>query len=184
MMELCLLAVDDESLALSDLTAALQAAEPAATVHAYTDPTKALEAVRTGEILPDIAFLDIQMRGWTGLDLALELKKTIPTLEIIFVTAYSQYALESYSLHARGYLMKPVTAEAIEEELRNIGLTTVPVRKELSAILKCFMRENRSNLPAQRARSCLRIWYFAAVRPAASGNVRPFSMRIGNTAAR
>lgn len=93
MMELCLLAVDDESLALSDLTAALQAAEPAAAVHAYTDPTKALEAVRTGEILPDIAFLDIQMRGWTGLDLALELKKTIPALEIIFVTAYSQYAL-------------------------------------------------------------------------------------------
>ena len=44
MMELCLLAVDDESLALSDLTAALQAAEPAAAVHAYTDPTKALEA--------------------------------------------------------------------------------------------------------------------------------------------
>ena len=50
-----------------------------------------------------------------------------------------------------------------------------------SAILKCFMRENRSNLPVQRARSCLRIWYFAAVRPAASGNVRPFSMRTGNT---
>lgn len=138
MMELCLLAVDDESLALSDLTAALQTAEPTAAVHTYTDPTKALEAVRTGEILPDIAFLDIQMRGWTGLDLALELKKTIPELEIIFVTAYSQYALESYSLHARGYLMKPVTAEAIEEELRNIGLTTVPVRKELSLRVQCF----------------------------------------------
>ena len=44
MKGLCLLAVDDESLALSDLTAALQAAEPAAAVHAYTDPTKALEA--------------------------------------------------------------------------------------------------------------------------------------------
>ena len=66
MKGLCLLAVDDESLALSDLTAALQAAEPAAAVHAYTDPTKALEAVRTGEILPDIAFLDIQMRGGRG----------------------------------------------------------------------------------------------------------------------
>lgn len=63
MMELCLLAVDDESLALSDLTAALQAAEPAAAVHAYTDPTKALEAVRTGEILPDIAFLAIPQGG-------------------------------------------------------------------------------------------------------------------------
>ena len=59
MMELCLLAVDDESLALSDLTAALQADEPAEAVHAYTDPTNALEAVRTGEILQAIALLDI-----------------------------------------------------------------------------------------------------------------------------
>lgn len=68
MMELCLLAVDDESLALSDLTAALQAAEPAATVHAYTDPTKALEAVRTGRsfrISPSWTFRCAVGRGWT-----------------------------------------------------------------------------------------------------------------------
>ena len=57
MMELRLLAVDDESLALSDLTAALQAAEPAAAVHAYTDPSIALEAVRTVVFLIDIALL-------------------------------------------------------------------------------------------------------------------------------
>lgn len=137
-MKHCLLAVDDEALTLSDLTDALQTAEPDAEVCAYTDPTEALEAVRTGAVCPDIAFLDIQMRGWTGLDLALELKKLIPTLEIIFVTAYSQYALESYSLHARGYLMKPVTPEAIEEELRNIGLSTVPVSKEPALRVQCF----------------------------------------------
>ena len=137
-MKYCFLAVDDEPLALQDLTDALHTAEPEAEVRDFTDPEEALAAVRAGTFRPQIAFLDIQMRGWMGLDLALELKKTIPALEIIFVTAYSQYALESYSLHARGYLMKPVTAEAIEEELRNIGLTTVPVRKELSLRVQCF----------------------------------------------
>ena len=137
-MELCLLAVDDEALALSDLTAALQSAEPTASISAYTDPAEALASVRAGAIQPDIAFLDIQMRGWTGLDLALELKKLIPALEIIFVTAYSQYALESYSLHARGYLMKPVTPEAIAEELHNIGLTPAPIRQEPSLRVQCF----------------------------------------------
>ena len=65
MMELCLLAVDDESLALSDLTAALQAAEPAATVHAYTDPTKALEAGRSFRISPSWTFRCAVGRDWT-----------------------------------------------------------------------------------------------------------------------
>lgn len=69
MMELCLLAVDDESLALSDLTAALQAAEPAAAVHAYTDPTKALEAGenrgRSFRISPSWTFRCAVGRDWT-----------------------------------------------------------------------------------------------------------------------
>lgn len=137
-MNLCLLAVDDESLALSDLTEALRIAEPEADIHAFTDPEEARNAVCSGAIVPQIAFLDIQMRGQTGLDLAVELKKSLPTLEIIFVTAYGQYALESYSLHARGYLMKPVTPEDIEEELRNIGLATVPVQSPSQLTVQCF----------------------------------------------
>ncbi|MDD5914170.1 MAG: response regulator [Oscillospiraceae bacterium] len=137
-MNLCFLAVDDESLALSDLTEALRIAEPEADIHAFTDPEEARNAVCSGAIVPQIAFLDIQMRGQTGLDLAVELKKSLPTLEIIFVTAYGQYALESYSLHARGYLMKPVTPEDIEEELRNIGLATVPVQSPSQLTVQCF----------------------------------------------
>lgn len=137
-MKLCFLAVDDEPLALSDLTDALRIAEPEADIHAFTDPEEARNAVCSGAIVPQIAFLDIQMRGQTGLDLAVELKKSLPTLEIIFVTAYGQYALESYSLHARGYLMKPVTSEDIEEELRNIGLATAPAQSPPQLVVQCF----------------------------------------------
>lgn len=137
-MKYCFLAVDDEPLALQDLTDALHTAEPEAEMRDFTDPEKALAAVRAGTFRPQIAFLDIQMRGWTGLDLALELRKLLPALEIIFVTAYSQYALESYSLHARGYLMKPVTLEDIAEELRNIGLTTARAAQEKTLRVQCF----------------------------------------------
>ena len=137
-MKYCFLAVDDEPLALQDLTDALHTAEPEAEVQAFTDPEEALAAVQEGIFRPQIAFLDIQMRGWTGLDLALALKKQLPALEIIFVTAYSQYALESYSLHARGYLMKPVTPEDIEEELRNIGLVTTHAAEEKALRVQCF----------------------------------------------
>ncbi|MBQ5927694.1 MAG: response regulator [Oscillibacter sp.] len=119
-MSLCFLAVDDEMLALADLTNALEEAEPEAQVCAFTSPEVALAAVKKGEIRPKIAFLDIQMRTWTGLRLAQELREVLPEMEIVFVTAYPQYALESYSVHARGYLLKPVTSEAVRKELNVI----------------------------------------------------------------
>lgn len=137
MMNHCFLAVDDEVLGLADLTNALTQASPDAQIHAFRSPTAALEYIRQGNAAPDIAFLDIQMRGWTGLQLALELKKLLPRLEIVFVTAHPQYALESYSLHARGYLLKPVTKEAIQEELALICGSSEPVsEKELH--VQCF----------------------------------------------
>lgn len=111
------LAIDDEALALADLTASLQEADPEGEIFSYTSPSAALDAVRRRQIQPDIAFLDIQMRGWTGLQLAAELRRSLPELEIVFVTAHPQYALESYSLHVRGYLIKPVTVQAVREEL-------------------------------------------------------------------
>lgn len=116
-MKYAFLAIDDEVLALADLVASLQEAEPEGKIYSYTSPSAALEAVRSGRIRPHIAFLDIQMRGWTGLQLAAELRKSLPNVEIVFVTAHPQYALESYSLHVRGYLMKPVTVQAIREEV-------------------------------------------------------------------
>lgn len=115
------LAVDDESLALADLTNALEQACPEGEIYPYTSPTAALEAVRERRIRPEVAFLDIQMRGWTGLQLAGELRALLPELEIVFVTAYPQYALDSYALHARGYLLKPVTSQAVREELEVIN---------------------------------------------------------------
>ena len=132
------LAVDDERLALADLTNALERACPEGAISAFTSPAAALEAVRDGRVVPEVAFLDIQMRGWTGLQLAAELRKLLPELEVVFVTAFPQYALDSYALHARGYLLKPVTEQAVREELDVINGAVRGAASEKALQVSCF----------------------------------------------
>ena len=103
---------DDEPLQLEELVNILSQIRPNADIFPYTWPDDALEAARQHPI--DIAFLDIQTGGMNGLQLAVELKKVKPDIHIIFVTGYSQYAVEAFSIHATGYLLKPVTEEAVD----------------------------------------------------------------------
>lgn len=71
---------------------------------------------------PDIVLLDVQMPGMNGMDLAAQLRKTcaVPPA-IIFVTAYDEYALKAFEVHALDYLLKPVRASRLSESLRRIA---------------------------------------------------------------
>lgn len=109
------LAVDDETLMLNKLVDVLRGVQPEAEILSFTWPEDALEAAKEQSI--DAAFLDIQMGSLTGLQLAARLKKIKPDMHIIFVTGYSEYALDAFSIHATGYLLKPVTEEAVQREL-------------------------------------------------------------------
>lgn len=62
---------------------------------------------------PDLAFLDIQMKTGTGFDLLTKLGKE--TLDIIFITAYDQYAVEAFKFSAFGYLLKPIKLKELED---------------------------------------------------------------------
>jgi two-component SAPR family response regulator len=68
----------------------------------------------------DIAFLDIKMPGMNGLELAKRLKDYTPKINIIFVTAYAEYALEAHELYPSGYVMKMVTKEAVAREIEHL----------------------------------------------------------------
>lgn len=94
------LAVDDEPFMLDGLVSALRDARPGAEILPFQRPEDALEAAR--EQPADVAFLDIQMGGMTGLQLAVELKKIKPDIHIIFATGYSQYAVDAFAMHATG----------------------------------------------------------------------------------
>lgn len=69
----------------------------------------------------DVALLDIDMPDISGIELARELQKRQPQIAIIFLTGYAQYALDAFSIHASGYLMKPVTEDMLSAEIAYVA---------------------------------------------------------------
>ena len=113
-----ILATDDEQSALNVLMKAIKETVPLAMVHGFCNSLEALEFMK--ETKCEVAFLDIQMREMSGIILARKLKEIYPKVNIIFVTGYSQYANEAFTLHASGYVYKPVTANKILDEMENL----------------------------------------------------------------
>lgn len=151
------LLVDDEELQLIRLQAAAKKALPEDTEYfCYTNPVKAYEENVENKI--DIAFLDVEMPGIDGIQLAKKLKAHNPLINIIFVTAYSYYAIDAYRIHASGYITKPVNEKKIREELEGLR-HPVDVKKpsEKKLQVKCFgnfeIFANGQPLKFQRSKS-------------------------------
>ena len=68
----------------------------------------------------DVALLDIAMPEMNGIDLAKELKKINPFINVIFCTGYSEFMLAAIDLHASGYLLKPAETESVKNALDNL----------------------------------------------------------------
>ena len=120
-----IIVVDDEMAALNLLKEEVQVAKPEAQVLAFASSVSALEYIKCNTV--EIAFLDIEMPGISGIDLAHKIKGTQPNTNIIFVTAYREYGLEAMELHASGYLLKPVNQEGILRELNGLRYPIVPI---------------------------------------------------------
>ena len=79
---------------------------------AFTSPIEALD--RFPELRPDIAFIDIEMPRMNGIELAKKFREHSADTEIVFTTAYKEYALEAFDVQALDYILKPVVPAAIE----------------------------------------------------------------------
>jgi Response regulator containing CheY-like receiver and SARP domains len=112
------IAVDDEDIALERLGKLIGEDENLMLVGSYLDPEEALK--RASDDTADVAFVDIEMPYMDGLELAENLMNKNPALEVIFVTAYDKYALQAFQAHAIGYLLKPVEALDIKEQVENL----------------------------------------------------------------
>lgn len=130
-----ILLIDDELLALEMLASAVRDACPEAMLHMFQKPSEALAYLHDHPC--EIAFLDIQMRGMTGLELAVKCKQLHPKINLIFATGYDAYAMDAMSMHASGYIMKPVTAEKVRRELDNLR-HPLPALRGVKLKVKCF----------------------------------------------
>lgn len=127
------IAVDDEIYMLETLHEAVCASSDIETAEAFSSCSAALAYAAEHPI--DIAFLDINMRGIGGLGLAEKLMQLQPRCKVIFCTGYEEYAVSAFQLHVSGYLMKPITAEAVQKEIDHIkGVKSA----EKLLTIKCF----------------------------------------------
>ena len=129
-----ILLADDEELQLIRLENACKSVLKDATFLKFTNP---LNITDENISITDIAFLDIGMPGINGIQLAKKMKSIKPEIKIIFVTAYDDYALEAYKVHASGYITKPVSEERIKEEISELE-KTVDLTPTKKLQIKCF----------------------------------------------
>lgn len=113
-----ILVVDDELPALDRMKDLLQQEELVEEVTLFSHAEQALEWAVLHQ--PDIIFLDIQMPGIHGLEFANRLLQASLRSEVVFVTAYHQYALQAFELSAVDYILKPVKQERLSQTLSRI----------------------------------------------------------------
>lgn len=109
------LVVDDEPLVRERLRALLAAHPDVEVVGEGEDGPSALQAGRA--LAPDVVFLDIQMPGLSGLEVAETWRREGALPVIVFVTAFDRYAVEAFRLHALDYLTKPIEPGRFAESL-------------------------------------------------------------------
>ena len=122
-----IIAVDDEKIALQGLLMSIEKAAPYAKITGFRYASDAIEYMKNE--MCDIAFLDIEMKGINGVELARELKAINPNINIIFSTGFGSYRDVAFDLHASGYLIKPITEEGVKRELDNLRRPVAPPKR-------------------------------------------------------
>ncbi len=131
--------VDDEQAAIIKLEKMLKESGAVEICGTFLDPSAAVDYARRKPV--DIAFLDIEMPKISGIELADMLMDIKPDMHIVFVTAYSEYAVEAFRCHALDYLLKPVTKDRLKMSLDRIKDETIAKRTSSPIVkVKCFGR--------------------------------------------
>jgi DNA-binding LytR/AlgR family response regulator len=116
------LVIDDERPALDEVAFLLERDDRIAEVHATDSPTEALRLLQQLEV--DAVFLDVQMPGLTGIELAQVLSRFKTPPVAVFVTAHEQHAVDAFELNAVDYVLKPVRAARLAEAVRRVLAAT------------------------------------------------------------
>lgn len=131
-----LIYVDDEKPAIDNFRLTTADFSEIGQLHMFQSGEEALKFA--DENIVDVAFLDMEMPGIHGLELAKKLKQSDPNIRIVFVTAFSQYALDAWSVDATGYLLKPYTARDIRKELTKCAYRPLPSHEVVIQTIPSF----------------------------------------------
>lgn len=116
--------VDDSKAILSDGVAVLEEVLPSATITGFIRPQEAIDYAKMNRVA--LAILDIELGTASGLDLSRRLLKINPRTNVVFLTAYPNYALDAWKTDASGFMVKPLTPESVREQLKKLRY---PVRR-------------------------------------------------------
>ena len=110
--------VDDSKVILTQGMAVLEEVMPNATVAGFIWPQEAIEYAKANHVA--LAVLDIELGTASGLDLCKTLLEINPRTNIVFLTAYADYALGAWETEACGFVLKPMTPEGVREQLKKM----------------------------------------------------------------
>lgn len=116
------LIIDDERLARNELRRLLEAHPGIEIVGEAVNGDDALDKI--AELKPDLLFLDIQMPGKNGFEVLSELESNMP--DVIFTTAYDEYALKAFEFHAADYILKPIEPARLAEAIKRLEIENQP----------------------------------------------------------
>ena len=132
MLEIRCIAIDDEPLALEQISRYIGRIPKLRLMGAYLSAEQAWQALERGSV--DLLFLDIEMPMVNGMEFARRVTETFGPVPIIFTTAYPQFAVEGFRIDAVDYLLKPLSFDdmqvAVDKVVRRLGQQSAPQEAE------------------------------------------------------
>lgn len=133
--------IDDESNSLEMMEWLLKTYCPQVVIKAMCDSAeKGIEAIRKHD--PDLVFLDIEMPHMNGFNMLEQFDKL--TFDVVFCTAYDQFAIKAFKYSALNYLLKPVDPEDLKETIRRIEeRKQAPIREQIDLLMQSMKTASR-----------------------------------------
>lgn len=144
MKQLNCIAIDDEPLALAIISSFCER-RGGVELTCFSNPEEGFKAIIENN--PDLVFLDIEMNGLTGIEIARTLRKEVL---VIFTTAYMEYALEGFNLDAVDFLHKPFSFERFQEAVDKAAMR-IDYREMLDSQKQILVKQDYSNVPIRMA---------------------------------
>src|SRR5580658_5838608 len=147
------LIVDDEPLARQELLYLLESADGVEVLAQGSNGIEAVELIRAHK--PDVVFLDVQMPGLDGfavLKKLLDKKADLP--QVVFATAFDQYAVRAFEVNAVDYLLKPFDRKRVMQTIEKaLARRSAPIESASDAKLDALLRLIEEQAPAPKSHS-------------------------------